>query len=117
MKAYATNMTHMTPTAKDILSINLKDNEALAELFKTKQPGDKLDFSLTDGTTVIEGKFVIDELLSDKVTGQLTDLEVEGGEAETAEGDDEEAGEEAEIEDKSNDKIGASVLAVMTKKK
>lgn len=82
------------------LTLALKDNAALRELFGTKQPGDEVPFKIGD----VEGSFVIDELLSDRVSGQIEGLGESDGE------------EEPETKTDAGASIGASLMAAIDKK-
>lgn len=55
----------------NLISLSLKESPELAEMLKEMQPGDTLDLTLTNGTGEFTGKVVIDELLADRVAGQL----------------------------------------------
>lgn len=97
----------MTPD--NLLFLTLKDRPALAEMLKTMGPGDELDLTLTNGTGTVKGKFCIDELLSDRVSGHVDDVEVSGVEVPEVEEED----DEDEKEPPAPGAIGASVLGVM----
>lgn len=82
------------------LTLSLRDNAKLAEVFGSKQPGDEVPVKIGG----VDGMLVIDELLTDRVSGQIEGL---GGEDEEATPTTTPAGSA----------LGASLMGVMAKKK
>ena len=106
----------MDTLPSDCLVLSTKDKPHLAEMVRAMQPGEKLTLTITNGVGTVEAKYVLDEILVDRISGRVECDKVpgyEGNDDGSNQGVLQSGDETTDLSVVPGDGIGASVQSVM----